>query len=131
MSEQTKQAKLKAANTYNAASDHFDDDPLAFWAVYGQKTVERLNLKPGSTVLDVCCGTGASALPSAQIVGPTGKVVGVDLAEKLLEMGRKKTANLDLNNIEFRIGDMENLDYPDNHFDAVVCVFGIFFVPTW
>lgn len=129
MSEQNKQAKIKAANTYNAASDHFDDEPLAFWAIYGRKTVERLHLKLGSAVLDVCCGTGASAIPAAQTVGLSGKVIGVDLAEKLLELGCKKAAGLKLENIEFQTGDMENLGYPDNHFDAVVCVFGIFFVP--
>jgi ubiquinone/menaquinone biosynthesis C-methylase UbiE len=130
MSEQNRQAKIKAANTYNAASDHFDDETLAFWSLYGRKTVERLNLKLGSAVLDVACGTGASVIPAAQIVGPSGKVIAVDLAEKMLEIGRKKAANLNLNNIEFRTGDMENLGYQDNHFDAVVCVFGVFFVPN-
>ncbi len=99
--------------------DHFDDEPLAFWTVYGRKTVERLHLRPGSTVLDVCCGTGASAIPAAQTVGLNGRVIGVDLAEKLLELGRKRAADLKLENIEFQTGDMENLEYPDNHFDAI------------
>ena len=81
----TEPAKIKAATTYNRAADHFDDSPLAFWDVSGRLTVERLHLKPGSAVLDVGCGTGASALPAAEVVGASGKVIGVDLAEKLLE----------------------------------------------
>ena len=72
-------AELKAAVTYDAAADHFDAGPLAFWGRYGRRTVELLALLPGSTVLDVGCGSGASAIPAAEAVGPTGRVAGVDL----------------------------------------------------
>ena len=129
MTEQTEQAKAKAAETYNAAADHFDDQPLAFWERIGRRTVERLGLPAGSSVLDVACGTGASALPAAEIVGPTGSVIGADLAEHMLELGRAKARARGLNNITFLTGDMTALEYPDGHFDAVVCVFGVFFVP--
>jgi ubiquinone/menaquinone biosynthesis C-methylase UbiE len=122
-------AKLKAAATYNAAADHFDEAPLGFWARIGRRTVERLDLTPGAAVLDVGCGAGASALPAAERVGPRGRVIGVDLAERLLVIARQKAARLGLDNIEFRAGDMEQLGYPDGQFDAVVSVFSIFFVP--
>ena len=122
-------AKLKAESTYNAAADTFDAEPLAFWDRYGQRTVERLGLGNGAHVLDVCCGTGASALPAAQGVCPQGRVVAVDLAEELLELGRAKATARELRCLEFRRGDMTALDFPDGEFDAVVCVFGIFFVP--
>jgi len=121
-------AKLKAATTYDAAADHFDDEPLGFWARIGRRTVERLALAPGSAVLDVGCGTGASALPAAAEVGPRGRVIGVDLAERLLAIARQKVDRHRLANVEFKTGDMENLGYPDDHFDAVVSVFSIFFV---
>jgi ubiquinone/menaquinone biosynthesis C-methylase UbiE len=122
-------AKLKAATTYNAAADHFDDGPLAFWGRYGRGTIERLALGPGSSVLDAGCGSGASAIPAAQRVGVDGRVIGVDLAERLLAMARAKAEKLGLRNIEFRNGDMEALGFPDAASDAVVCVFSIFFVP--
>ena len=122
-------AKLKAATTYNAAADHFDDEPLGFWARIGRRTIERLELPLGGTVLDVGCGTGASALPAAEKVGPHGRVVGADLAERLLEIARQKAQSHGQANIQFETGDMECLGYPNNHFDAVVSVFSIFFVP--
>jgi len=122
-------AKLKAATTYNAAADHFDDDPLGFWDRYGRGTIDRLALSSGSTVLDVGCGSGASAIPAAQKVGPDGRVIGVDLAERLLAKARMKATALQLQNVEFRVGDMEALGFADDTFDAVVCVFAIFFVP--
>jgi len=64
------EAKKKAASTYNAASDFYDHPANTFWERYGRQTVERLQLAPGKRVLNVCCGSGASALPAAEIVGP-------------------------------------------------------------
>src|SRR5262249_38628586 len=48
---------------------------------------------------------------------------------KLLELARTKSRQRNLNNVEFRLGDMTDLGLPDNHFDAVISVFSIFFVP--
>ena len=122
-------AKRRAATTYNAAADHYDDPANAFWARYGRTTVERLALAPGMHVLDVCCGSGASALPAAQAVGPGGSVTGVDLAANLLALARAKAASLGLRHATFREGDMLDLKLGGERFDAVVCVFGVFFVP--
>lgn len=129
MSDALQAAKLKAEKTYNAAADCFDAGPLAFWQRYGRRTVGRLKLARGAAVLDVCSGTGASALPAARAVGPGGRVIAVDLAEQLLKLGRAKAAAAELRNIEFRRGDMTALGFSDGSFDAAVCVFGIFFVP--
>jgi len=122
-------AQDRAAFTYNAAADFFDASPLGFWDYFGRRTIELASLPRGSRVLDVCCGTGASALPAAEAVGPTGKIIGVDLAEELLELARRKAVQQRLGNIKFEVGDMLSLRFPTESFDAVVCVFGIFFVP--
>src|SRR5947207_7878367 len=101
--------KLKAEATYNAAADHFDDGPLAFWDRYGRRTVERLSLAPGSSVLDVGCGSGASAIPAAITVGPQGRVTGIDLAERLLAIARSKSVAQNLPNVDFQRADMTAL----------------------
>jgi ubiquinone/menaquinone biosynthesis C-methylase UbiE len=129
MTDALQPAKLKAEKAYNAAADYFDAKPLAFWDRYGRRTVERMALRRGASVLDVCCGTGASALPAAEAVGSDGRVIAVDLAEELLKLGRAKADAAGLRNIEFRRADMTDLGFPDYSFDAVVCVFGVFFVP--
>jgi ubiquinone/menaquinone biosynthesis C-methylase UbiE len=122
-------AQDRAAFTYNAAADFYDASPLSFWDYFGRRTIELASLPSGSRVLDVCCGAGASALPSAEAVGPTGSVIGVDLAKQLLESARRKAIERHLGNVEFEVGDMLSMRFPAASFDAVVCVFGIFFVP--
>ena len=123
------QAKQKAATTYNAAAEYFDHKALSFWNRFGVNTINRLSLDGGMTVLDVACGSGASALPAALTVRETGNVIAMDLAENLLDLGRSKALKLGLQNIQFIYGDMTDLEYADESFDAVICVFGIFFVP--
>jgi SAM-dependent methyltransferase len=94
-----------------------------------QAHVANLQLHAGAKILDVGCGTGASALPAAQAVGKNGSVVGVDLASRLLDRARAKALAAGLDNVEFRLADMTTLNYPDESFDSVVSVFSIFFVP--
>jgi hypothetical protein len=59
-------AKARAAATYNAAADFFDDPANSFWDRFGRATIERLRPRPGERFLDVCCGGGASALAAAE-----------------------------------------------------------------
>lgn len=122
-------ARDRAQTTYNAAADSYDAGPLSFWDYFGQCTIKRLQLHDGDQVLDVACGSGASAIPAAQTVAPTGTVLAIDLAERLLTLAQAKAAQRHLNNIRFERGDMMALNQPDGKFDAVICVFGIFFVP--
>jgi ubiquinone/menaquinone biosynthesis C-methylase UbiE len=119
--------QARAAFAYNAAADFYDASPLSFWNYFGRRTIELLSLPVAARVLDVCCGAGASAIPAVELVGPTGKVIGVDLSQNLLELARTKATGI--TNIEFELGDMLALRFSNESFDAVVCVFGIFFVP--
>src|SRR5262245_60456032 len=102
-------ARTRAAATYNAAADSYDLAANAFWERYGRKTIERLALPSGARVLDACCGSGASAIPAAQVVGASGSVLGVDLAGDLLALARAKAAAAGLTNLEFRTGDVLEL----------------------
>ena len=117
----------RAARTYTAAADHYLHPPLGFWDRWGAATVARLPLSSGDAVLDVCCGAGASALPAARAVGPSGNVLGLDLAEPLLALARQRAATLGLRNVSFRECDATAAGLESGSFDAVVCVFGVFF----
>jgi ubiquinone/menaquinone biosynthesis C-methylase UbiE len=120
--------KARAATTYNAAADWYDAPENTFWARFGRRTVDLVHLRPGMRVLDVCCGSGASAVPAAQAVGSSGRVVAVDIADDLLALLRTKAQALSLGQLEVRSEDLLGLNMPGPGFDAVICVFGIFFV---
>ena len=122
------EAARRAAQTYSAAADHYERPALGFWDRWGAATVSRLSLAPGNTVLDLCCGAGGSAIPAARAVRPEGRVLGVDLAAPLLDLARARAARARLTNLEFRLGDATRTGHPSGSFDAVVCVFGVFFV---
>ena len=117
----------KAARTYGAAADHYMLPALGFWERFGSATVSQVPLSAGQAVLDLCCGAGASALPAAVAVGPSGRVVGVDVAAPLLRAARSRAAAAALRNVEFRRADARSTGLPGESFDAVICVFGVFF----
>ena len=71
MDDPLKKAKEKAAATYDAAADHFDDEPLSFWDRVGKRTVANLKLHAGAKVLDVGCGTGLRRCPLRKLSGRT------------------------------------------------------------
>jgi 2-polyprenyl-3-methyl-5-hydroxy-6-metoxy-1,4-benzoquinol methylase len=87
--------------------------------------VARLDLKPGTRVLDVACGTGNSAIPAAKA---GAKVTGVDIATNLLAQAQKRAAAAHLD-IRFDEGDAEDLPYADQSFDVVWSMFGAMFAP--
>lgn len=114
--------------TYDAASRAYEDASRDYWQYLSTRTVDRVQLGPGERVLDVPCGTGPSLVAAAERVGPTGLVVGVDYADQMLAIAREKVRSLHLDNVEIHIGDMTSIEPPDEPFDAVVCVLGVFFV---
>jgi ubiquinone/menaquinone biosynthesis C-methylase UbiE len=120
--------KTRAATTYDAAADWYDAPENTFWARFGRRTVDLVHLRPGMRVLDVCSGSGASAVPAAQAVGSSGRVVAVDISDDLLALLRTKAQALSLSQLEVRCEDLLALNFPGPGFDAVICVFGIFFV---
>lgn len=85
------------------------------------------SLKPGETVLDLGSGAGFDCFLAARQVGPEGRVVGVDMTPEMIERARKNAEAGGYRNVEFRLGEIENLPVPDEFADAVIsnCVINL------
>lgn len=93
----------------------------------GEELVNRIGITKGLKILDLGCGDGTTALPSAQL---GADVLGVDIARNLVEAGNKRAAEHGLTNLKFQEGDATNLQgIPDGQFDVVVSIFGGMFAP--
>jgi arsenite methyltransferase len=77
-------------------------------------------LFPGDAVLDIGCGAGVDSLVAGRMVGPTGRVVGIDVTAAMLAQARENQARLGLGQVSFQVGDAKALPFPDNDFDAVI-----------
>ncbi len=100
-----------------AASSFGCGNPLAFAGV-----------EPGQTVLDLGSGAGLDLLVAAEKVGPTGKVIGVDMTDAMLDKARENAKKVDLqNSVEFRKGHIEDLPIEDESVDVIIsnCVINL------
>jgi len=121
--------KSRVAAAYNAAVDRYGHPAVAHRDYFARQIVDLAGLRAGEYVLDVCCGVGSSALPAARAVGASGRVIGVDLAADAVLRARERAAEEGLANVEFRVADFDQVYFRGASFDAVLCVFGIFFMP--
>ena len=98
-------------------------------ACLNHRLVADARLRFDMQVLDLGSGTGYPALLGARIVGPSGSVIGLDLAEQMLAVARRKATALGLANVTFRTGDATTLPFEANSFDAVTSRFCLMFLP--
>jgi SAM-dependent methyltransferase len=85
------------------------------------------SLREGETVLDLGSGAGFDCFLAARAVGPSGRVIGLDMTPEMLEKARENARKGNYENVEFRLGEIENLPAPDNSVDAVIsnCVINL------
>ncbi len=133
MSESEDEMRQHARIEWNAAAPgwrKYGKDMFKWLAPVSDQLIRSAGIKIGQTVLDVATGTGQPALTIAKIVGPNGKVVGVDLSPEMLDVANEEAAYLGLTNVVFQVVNDESLSmFSDNTFDSVVCRNGLMFMP--
>lgn len=89
--------------------------------------VALASLREGETVLDLGSGAGFDCFLAAQKVGDKGKVIGIDMTPEMIKKARENTKKGGYKNVEFRLGEIENLPVPDNSVDVIIsnCVINL------
>jgi arsenite methyltransferase len=84
-------------------------------------------LQPGQTVLDLGSGGGLDCFLAAKRVGPTGRVIGVDMTAEMIDRARAHARRLGATNVEFRLGEIEHLPVADESVDVIIsnCVINL------
>ncbi len=90
--------------------------------------VELAGIQPGESVLDVACGSGNLTLTAKVCAGTEAKVAGIDAAPEMIAVAREKASRARLN-VEFEVGLIEKLAFPDASFDVVISRLAIHHLP--
>jgi len=100
------------------------------FAPVSQALIEDAEIATRRVVLDVATGPGEPALSIAGLVGPEGKVLGIDAVPGMVEAARREGKRRGFHNASFEVAFADDLPFPANTFDAVVSRFGVMFFPS-
>ena len=120
--------KQQIAKMFDTISNEYDDlNRVISFGIdikWRKKVVQIISKKKPTNVLDIATGTGDLAINLTQT--DASQIIGLDISEGMLDVGRKKIAKKQLDNtIEMVVGDSENLPFDDNSFDAITVAFGV------
>jgi arsenite methyltransferase len=116
---------------YSIMSDEYKDidgyNPDADLGLGCGLPTEFAKIKEGDTVIDLGSGAGNDAFIARRIVGNLGRVIGIDITEKMIELARNNSAKLGYKNVEFRHGDIDSMPLFSNKADVIVsnCVLNL------
>jgi len=96
-------------------------------ASFGHAVMDRLDIAAGASVLDVGCGCGATSVELARRVGPTGRVVGLDISRVMLERARARAREAERQNVQFVNADAQTHAFEPGSADVVFSRFGVMF----
>lgn len=118
--------KQMVTATFDRVADTYDEVDIDFFGPIADGLVTGLDLRTGERVLDVGCGKGAVLTRAGEAVGASGRVVGLDIAPRMVAAAREATAGLP---VEVRVGDAEDPQLDGMTFDVVTSSLVLFFLP--
>ena len=121
------EARLKSRELWDRMAPGWQKHNDYVWEVsrqVGEWLVEKLDPKPGQTILDLAAGPGDTGFVAARLIGDSGLLISTDFAEEMVEVARGRGANLGITNAEFKTMDAEDMDLPDDHVDGIICRWG-------
>lgn len=121
--------KRGIGDAFDRGADSYDQVGVDFFTPAARDLVARAKLQPGERVLDVGTGRGAALFEAAAHVGPTGRAVGIDLSNRMVELTAAEAAARGLQHVSVVRGDAEQPDFADASFDAIFGALVLFMLP--
>lgn len=118
---------VEVAAVFDRAADTYDTVGVPWFRPIAAGLVAELAVGPGERVLDIGCGRGAALIPLAAAAGPTGRVLGIDLAPRMVELTARDVR--DLPQIAVQVADAGSPDLPAASFDVIAASLVLFFLP--
>lgn len=115
------------AKSIGYSEDEINSAPLANLGLGCGNPTALANIKEGNIVLDLGSGAGFDCFLAAKKVGDTGKVIGVDFSDEMVQKAEQNAKKMNYKNVEFRLGDIEDLPVEDNSIDVIIsnCVINL------
>jgi ubiquinone/menaquinone biosynthesis C-methylase UbiE len=105
------------------------EDIRRFGMPVSARMLEHLGLQPGQTVLELAAGPGDTGFMAAELVRPGGRLISSDGAQEMVEVARERAAAQGIDNVEFKVLELEWIDLETASVDAVLCRWGLMFAP--
>ena len=124
--------KQRVRETYDEIAERWHRWTPVMSAQYAPATALMLDLarlRTGARVLDIAAGDGYQSIAAAKRVGPTGHVIAGDISREQLRYAAAAAREAGVEHLETRVMDAENVELPDASVDAVLCQFGLMFLP--
>ncbi|MCB2160495.1 methyltransferase domain-containing protein [bacterium] len=127
--------KKHVVNTYRKRAGNYDFTANLYylfgyreWA-YRRSAVKKLKLQPGDTVLELACGTGLNFPLYQKYIGPSGRIIGVDITDAMLDQAQKRVAKAGWENVTLLNQDASFYE-PDSKVNAVISTYALSLIPN-
>jgi ubiquinone/menaquinone biosynthesis C-methylase UbiE len=119
----------QVAGVFERSAPTYDAVGVAFFTDVGRRLVALADVQPGERVVDLGCGRGAALFPAATAVGPTGTVLGIDLAPTMVALTRADARVRGLANVSVEMGDAQEPGLTTGRYDVVLSSLTVFLLP--
>lgn len=114
---------------WDKASEYYEKSWQAQLKPAHDLLLEKVEVKPGESILDIAAGTGLITFRLAEMLGSEGKILATDISDEMVKIGTALTQSKGISNVEFKRMDAENLSIEDSTFDLVTCALGMMYFP--
>jgi len=125
----SREPQAQVAQLFDQLVDGYDRAALRFFPFAADRLAQRLEPRPGEKILDVATGTGAVAVAVGQRLTGAGRVMAVDISDRMLDRAYANVRRMALHNVDLHPMDAMALEFRADYFDALTCSFGLFFMP--